>query len=490
MPAVPNDTGHLRGHGVARNTVFLSLADISGKVLMFAFYVVAARSLGVTEFGVLSFGLAFVTMFGVLSDLGLGSLATREIAQNRVSADWYVSASVSLKLLAVVMVIVMVILAGLLLHYDTRTVTVIGICSLSISDGAFTLYFASVFQGFERTEFTALSRLVRAVTLVVGALLLSRFRGTSVHFAALFSASCVASAVFSATMTSTRFVRLKLRFDVSTWRVLLKQATPFALAALFSSVYYWNGSTILSKMHSLSVVGLYSAAFRLVFGLSFVCFAFGAAMYPALSRFGMTNPGGLARIFNLGLRYISLLVMPVAITSSLLAAPIIAMVFGSKYAMCVPVFRILAVWAACAGVNGLLSNYMFATRHGRVATAQAGVSLAVNLLLNIVLIRPYGATGAAVAMLCAESVGLAYLTVALARMPSGTDLIRTVAALLRSATAAAGAGFTALLVVRLNPVVGIVTAAPLYVLFSVLTRALTIDDLVRLRSLTGDARPG
>ena len=67
---------------VAKNAVYLAFADVTSKILGFVFYLLAARGLGVEKFGVLSFALAFVTMLGVLTDLGLGAVTAREIARN------------------------------------------------------------------------------------------------------------------------------------------------------------------------------------------------------------------------------------------------------------------------------------------------------------------------------------------------------------------------------------------------------------------------
>jgi O-antigen/teichoic acid export membrane protein len=90
---------------VARNTVFLAMSEVTSKLMMFVFHIIAARHLGVSGFGVLNTALAFVSMWVVLTDLGLGSLAAREIARDRRALRRYVPNVLSIKLIASVVTI-------------------------------------------------------------------------------------------------------------------------------------------------------------------------------------------------------------------------------------------------------------------------------------------------------------------------------------------------------------------------------------------------
>jgi O-antigen/teichoic acid export membrane protein len=62
-------------------------------------------------------------------------------------------------------------------------------------------------------------------------------------------------------------------------------------------------------------------------------------------------------------------------------------------------------------VNLLLSNYFLATNRPAVVTIQAGVSLGICVLGNILLIPSLGAVGAAVAIVSAEAAGGVFLFV-------------------------------------------------------------------------------
>jgi hypothetical protein len=153
---------------VARNTLFLAIADVVGKFTTFGFMLVAARRLGTSQFGTFSFGLAFVSMFVVLTDLGLGQLAVREIARDAGIARRYAGSALAIKLVATVIVIAIIVFLVNVLGYSRPAVRTVCICSLAIADSAFTLFYRFVFQAFERTVFAVIGRVIQTVILAAG----------------------------------------------------------------------------------------------------------------------------------------------------------------------------------------------------------------------------------------------------------------------------------------------------------------------------------
>jgi O-antigen/teichoic acid export membrane protein len=280
---------------VAKNTAYLALADGMNKLMLFAFFLVAARHLGVQQFGVLSFAVAFVTMLSVLTDLGLGTVTAREIARDRSVARQCVSTAVTIKVIASLLVMGLIAAGVRLLGYPVSTSLIVCVCGLFAVASAFAQYFGFVFQGFERMEFTALGRLVQTLVLIVGALVLCRGPASTFRYAALYAIAGLVSAGFSYLVCAIGFVRPYVSLDLAEWKRALSPALPVGVASMFVVFYYWNGSTLLSKLKGDAAVGNYSAAFRLVTGLSFVAFAFTGALLPFLSKLFRANPERLRK---------------------------------------------------------------------------------------------------------------------------------------------------------------------------------------------------
>jgi O-antigen/teichoic acid export membrane protein len=474
---------------VARNTAYLALADVSSKVMVFFFHVLAARRLGVERYGVLSFAFAFTGMLGVLTDLGLGTIATREIARDLGQARPKVNDALTIRLIASVIIVAFIAVLVNLLGYPAATIRVVYICSVCVLTNAIVSFFCAVFQGFERMELLALNRAIQTAVLVVGAFLLSCGAAVTERYAFLFVLAGVVSVILAGVSAAPLLGRLDLSFAVGHWWSLLRASVPVGMATVFTMFYYWIGTTLLSKMAGDAAVGSYSAAFRIGNGLAFMGFAFSGAVYPLFSRLFASSSERLIRVLELSVKYMVMLALPVAAFGALFGAPVMLLVYGREYSGAVPVLRLLVWWGAFASLNSLLSYYLISAGRSGLVTAQTGVSLAANLCLNLLLIPVFGALGAALALAVSEAVGSVYLVASHSRVPQHAHarsvfggVLRVMAALVAALPVAAG-------VARWNWVAGLASGLLAYAVLLVATRALGSQDMRMLRPLLGGGDP-
>jgi O-antigen/teichoic acid export membrane protein len=96
---------------IAQNTTYLTMALIIQKVIAFFFFLMIARRLGGAGTGEYVSAFAFSSFFGVLVDLGLGSVITREIARYPSRSEHYLRATIGAKLFLSVGVFVLLLVA-------------------------------------------------------------------------------------------------------------------------------------------------------------------------------------------------------------------------------------------------------------------------------------------------------------------------------------------------------------------------------------------
>jgi len=472
---------------VTTNTLATAVANVANKVLVFVFYVVAARHLGVEQYGVLQAGVAFVTMFSVFTDLGLGNITAREIARDRSAASSYVGNS--LGVIAVATLVVIGFIVGLvnLLRYPLQTKRIVYLLCLMVTCGAVTGYFSYVFLGFERMYLTAAAQVLQTGILVTGAFLLARGGASPEHYALLYVVAALAVATYAAIVASRLVGRLSLRFDLRQWGRLLRTSLPVGVAIVLVSIYYWNGHTMLQKLHGEESVGVFNAAFRLVVGACFAGMALSAALYPLMSRLFVNDRGKLAGVFASGLRYVTMLVMPVAVLTVPLARPVVALVYGAGYEASAAALRVLVWWGSIAVFSSLLSNYLLAANRTKAVMLQCLLSLGVNLALNFLLIPRLAEMGGAVALVAAEAAGVASLVALLLRHGPSFDAARFGHSVLRVLAALAPALLVAVLVQRpgdvARDVAAVAGAAVTYVGMLVVTGAVSRDDLRVMRTI-------
>ena len=480
-PEGSSGTGQRRG-SVLRNTFFLAVAETAGRVVSLVFFTLAARHLGVVRFGILSFSLAFVSMFSVLSDLGIGTLAIREIARDRSAAPDLVRRGISIRLLASTVVTLVVVAAAALLAYPVATVCVVAICSTTVVSGGVILFYASVLQGFEHNSYTALARAAQTAVMVAGALLLARQTAPAVAgYALVLAGASMIAAMAVSVVVWVKFVPLSLDFDFRRWLPMLRRAVPFGVTTILVAFYYWSGSTILSKMAGQKAVGEFGAAFRLVAGVGFLGASFSGAVYPVISRVFATEPSRWPATAGRALRLILNLAVPQAMLGFTLAGPVIGILYGRGYEGSVPVMMALAWWGACATLNSMLSSMLFATDRQRIVTVQAGISVAVSVVLNLALIPVLGALGAAIALSAAEAAGTAFLFVSCYKTSTSWRPAGVVPSIARAGVAAGAAAVAAMLCARWNPWVGIALALPAYATLLVLCGGVQPEDVETVR---------
>ena len=109
---------------IFKNTGVLFIAQIINYSLAFFYTIYLARYLGVEEFGVLSFGLSFTLLMGVIADLGLSILTVREIARDKTISQHYTGNIIVLKLILCAVTLAFIILFINILNYPTQTIGV------------------------------------------------------------------------------------------------------------------------------------------------------------------------------------------------------------------------------------------------------------------------------------------------------------------------------------------------------------------------------
>jgi len=185
----------------------------------------------------------------------------------------------------------------------------------------------------------------------------------------------------------------------------------------------------------------------------------------------------------------AILALPVAAFGTVFGTQVVLLVYGREYAGAAPVLRLLVWWAAFASLNSLLSNYLIAEGQSGRVTAQTGVSLSVNIGLNLVLIPVSGAAGAAIAIAASEAVGLVYLAVSHSRVQHHAQGRLVFGGVLRVSVALAGALLAAAGVARWNWVAGLAAGLTVYFVLLVASRALSSRDVKMLRPLLGGGNP-
>lgn len=387
---------------IAKNTGVLLISQIASYIIGFFFIMYTARYLGAEGFGILSFALAFIGIFGVFADLGLSTLTVREVARDKALASKYIGNIAVMKLILVMVTFGLIAITINLLSYPEQTIKVVYLVALSVVFGAFSGMFNSVFQAYEQMEYQSLGYILNSALMLSGALFAISQGFSVVGFASIYFIVSAVVLVYSFMVCVWKFALPKIELDWSFWKSTIKMALPFGLTGTFITIYLWIDSVMLSLMKGDAVVGWYGAAYRLVLVLLFIPVAFNSAVFPLMSRFYMSSKNSLKFMFEKHFKYMLIIGFPIGVGTTLLADRFILLIFGAEYTPSIIALQIL-VWAiVLIFARTAFERVLESANRQIIVTEVFGGCALLNVILNIILIPKYSYIGAAVATLITD----------------------------------------------------------------------------------------
>jgi O-antigen/teichoic acid export membrane protein len=390
---------HLSARRIARNLGARLAGELVGKVASLLFFVAIARKLGTTDYGDFAFALALTGTLILASGLGTDSLVAREVARSHERLDEFMGNVVALKLVTSALAVLAAAGIAYLGNYGRETQIAVVLLGIGVSVENLGRTWAAAFQAFERMEFISISLTLQRTLTAAAAIAVLYLGGTTPEAMALVYLAGSAIGLVVLTWSLPRFlVAPRWRFDRAQLLPLMRAGIPIGLAGLLFTFLLRLDTVLLSFLKSgdNTQVGVYGAAFRLVEATMFLSWALGAAMLPWLARQSAAGDTQLARGYELGLKAVTALLVPAAVATSLLAAPIVSLLYGDQYDPSVTPLRILGPLSVLYAINYLTAVALTAHDRPGLFTRLFGIVTFVNLGLNLALIPPYGARGAAI----------------------------------------------------------------------------------------------
>jgi O-antigen/teichoic acid export membrane protein len=412
---------------IAKNTTLLILSNVTNLVLGFFYAAYAARYLGAGGYGTIAYALALTTIFGVLTDLGLGQLAVREISRDRSLTEKYVSNMVAIKLILVpITILLLIIAANFLGKGDSTSISVVYVLALSTGISAFAGIFATVFQAFEKMEYSSLGSIINGGMMLLGALLAIHLGLDVVGFAYVYLLTSIISLVFNLAVYIVKFFRFRTALDFRSWGSMLRESLPFGLAGLFVAIFSWVSSVMLLYLIGAEAVGWYNAPYRLIIILAIIPSVVNISLFPVMCRFHATSKNMFKFTQQRSFRYMTFLGLPIGVGTTLIADKIIYTIFGSAYANSVIALQILVWSSVLVFTSSSFSRSLSTSNMQLTVTKIMAVCAIENILLNLLLIPKFSYVGACLAAVAAEVTSLGLTIFASSKIgygPSEGDLI-------------------------------------------------------------------
>ncbi|MDD5491137.1 MAG: flippase [bacterium] len=379
-----------------KNTFWIALPDSFGKLLRTLIVIYIARFLGAAGYGKFTFALAYIAIFVSFLDLGLSTIITRELAQDK-QQEKYFNSLVSLKLILGVVVISMQCGISFFITSDPDIRKVIWILSLFSFVSQFPEIFYAFLRARQKMEYESWSNILQVSIMTLLILLVVAKVPSILKISYVYLGSSLITVVPLIFLFNYSIAPVRIDINIRTWKKYLSMSWPLALTSIFGMLYSYIDSVMMGYLGQMVQTGLYNAALRVVYVLaapaSVICLSF----YPVLSKFSGQTAARLQAIWNFQLKLMSAIAIPIVAGGMILAPKIIGMVYGPDFAPAVPVLRILMVMTGITFLINPFSNMLISANHQEKTFWVTVAGAAINISLNLVLIPRYSLYGAAIA---------------------------------------------------------------------------------------------
>jgi len=194
---------------------------------------------------------------------------------------------------------------------------------------------------------------------------------------------------------------------------------------LLASLFFRVDAFLLRPIAGDTAAGWYSAAYRVVDGLTLIPAYFTLALFPTLTRHAAADRAATARVYARALKVLLTLALPATVGIALLAEPLVRLFAGGGYLPESAVALAILIWfLPFSYVNGVTQYVLIALDRQRFLTFAFLVVTAFNLAANLLLIPRLGYLAAALLTVASELVLLGPFWWAASRDLAGVSLLR------------------------------------------------------------------
>ena len=392
-------TGFLKNKTV-KNAGWIIGGRLANKALAFLVSILTARYLGPSNNGLIGYVTAYITFFASLCNLGINSVIIKDFVDHPEEEGEAIGTTLVLRMVSSALSAVMIIGIVWLMDRDPLTVLVAALSTLGLLFQVFDT-FKKWFQSRLQSKYVAVGTLVAYVAVSAYRLELLAMGKSVSWFALATSVDYLAVAVFLL-WAYKRKGGPRLRFSMKKAKQLLRISSSYIIAGVMVSVYASTDKLMLKQLLDEASVGYYVVAVSLSTTWTFLLEAVVDSMYPSVIQ-AYDKDKALFERRNRQLYAIVLYAaLFVSLVISLLARPLISVLYGEAYLPTVTPLRIICWYSAFSYLGVARNAWMVCENKQKYLKYLYIAAAVINVGLNLLLIPLWGPSGAAAASLVTQ----------------------------------------------------------------------------------------
>lgn len=393
---------------LVRGGVGSALIQATNRLLTLALGIVMARGLGAEGYGVYAYAFVLLTVLMVFAELGMPTLLMREVAAREARQDWSHLRGVLVRAFQIVFsaAVTFAAIAALVLWQRSDGMSATESRTLAwalvlLPFVALTRAITAALYGLQHVvKAQAIEMLVRSVLVLLGVGFLFIFvpdmRLPQYAMAVQLGAAIVV--LWAAAVLLYRHLPQPVHATAAQYqtRQWLARAMPLTLIGSAGIINNQTDILMLGFFRTPEDVGVYRIAMQGAALVAFGLQAVNTVIAPQFARlYAQGDQARLQRLVTASARVILLAALPVALTFVFAGGTIVGWVFGLEFAKSHTPLAILGVGQLINAGMGSVGFLLNMTGHERDVARTLLITAGLNIILNLVLIPPFGIVGAA-----------------------------------------------------------------------------------------------
>lgn len=391
-------------NSLAKNTLWMLLAQGLRIFLQAIYFIVIARSLGAEQYGAFVAVTAFVGIISPFASLGSGNILIKNVSRNRTLFRQYWGNSLIITFVfGIILISFLLVIAPAVLP---KNISLLLILLAAIADLIFARFLDIACQAFQAAQWLSktaqLSILPNLTKLMAALTLVSFFPNPKViTWGFLYLVSTTVSALVGVLLVNRSLGLPEL--VLSKIKSELTEGFYFSVSLSAQTVYNDIDKTMLSRLSSLEATGIYAAAYRLI-DVAFVPVR--SLLYAAYARFFQQGSVGIKGSISLAKRLapIAGIYGAIAGVSLFLFAPIIPYILGDEYVDAATALRWLAPLPLLKALHYFAADTLTGAGFQGLRSGLQVIVAIFNVLVNLWLIPLYSWKGAAWSSLASDGL--------------------------------------------------------------------------------------
>lgn len=380
---------------IANNTMIQISGRAIGTFLGLLTVGIMTRHLGQTGYGEFTTVMSFLQFFGIIADFGLTMTMVRMIADVTKDERKVASNIFTLRVISGLIFFGIAPIVALGFPYPIIVKMGIAVASVSHFGNSLSQVLVGIFQKHLSVHRSAVAEVIGRSVLLIG-VLVSAYLGFGLlsFIIALLVANLLQFALTFA--LAQRHVAVRLDFDLSLWRDIIRISWPIGLSILFNLVYLKGDIIVLSVTRSAAEVGLYGAAYKVLDVVTAIPMIFMGLVLPLLTvAWSSSDTDDFRRKLGKAFDFLSLIALPITFGAFPVADDLMRLIAGDAFATSGAFLSILMIAGAAVFWSALFGHAVVALNLQKKMIWAYAIVAAIALTLYIALIPEYGAISAA-----------------------------------------------------------------------------------------------